>query len=208
MKRPTFVIASLLCALWIAGCDGPRTSRDVTEPGAGAETGPAEPGPAKRSADSRLGAESAAQRDVSVASKPAGPSGGQTASADKGEKGQPDQEDIRGTWIVVAAQYSGEPKPNSIGERWTYDKDSLTCVSKAGVTEVYSYQLDASKTPRELSVLSKDDGFLVIEIYSLEGDTLKVCFSYKNNDVPKEFVSKRGDGRFLVVLKRAEAGKE
>jgi uncharacterized protein (TIGR03067 family) len=111
-------------------------------------------------------------------------------------------ERIQGTWVT---ELGGE-------------KVLLVCtgdkyVQKVGDVEVEkgTHKLDPTKKPKTMDItVTEGDakGLLQLAIYELEGDTLKICANQAGDkERPKEFSTKEGGGRILVVLKREKKDK-
>lgn len=73
------------------------------------------------------------------------------------------------------------------------------------------YHLDASKSPKTIDFATLGGARkTAIGIYTLDGDTLKMCLSIdpvKVAERPKEFTTKAGDMRVIVTLKRQPTPK-
>jgi hypothetical protein len=84
----------------------------------------------------------------------------------------------------------------------------IATVLTTGVEGVY--HLDPTKTPKTFDAFSVGAvRKTLVGIYTLEGDTLKLCIIYDPERVdqrPTEFTTKAGVLRALVVLKRDSAG--
>ena len=65
-----------------------------------------------------------------------------------------------------------------------------------------TFTLDSTKKPKAIDV--DMDGTPGVGIYSLEGDTLKICHSEGKDARPTEFATKEGTKNSLLVLKRAK----
>jgi uncharacterized protein (TIGR03067 family) len=67
------------------------------------------------------------------------------------------------------------------------------------------FQVDPTKTPRHFDGMITDGpakGQTFSAIYELSGDTYKFCASLRSKDRPSAFISERGNGMMLQVLKR------
>jgi uncharacterized protein (TIGR03067 family) len=66
-------------------------------------------------------------------------------------------------------------------------------------------QFDPSKAPATMNFIVREGdkkGEVMPGIYSLDGDTLKLCFDPKGNATPKDFKSDAKDGFTLIVVKK------
>jgi uncharacterized protein (TIGR03067 family) len=73
-----------------------------------------------------------------------------------------------------------------------------------GKTEEANFTLDPSKKPKAIDVTpltGKDSGRALLGIYSIEGDTLKICVA-TGRRTPRPTKFKGGDGVVFLVLKR------
>jgi uncharacterized protein (TIGR03067 family) len=118
-----------------------------------------------------------------------------------------DKEKLQGTWQLVSSIGNGEKTPEDIAMRKRVIIKDDTITEKEGektINEV-TFKLDATKKPRAIDATppgesGKDKTFL--GIYSLEGDTLKFCFTLPGQERPSDFTSDPGSGWTLNVLKR------
>lgn len=111
-----------------------------------------------------------------------------------------DAQTIQGTWIVTSAEREGKAVDDIKGEKLTL-KDGSVVITTKNKEEKGVYKIDATKKPKTIDLTEEGKTEAYPGIYTLEGDTLKICFSRKPGDRPTEFSSK-GDGHMLVVLKR------
>ena len=68
------------------------------------------------------------------------------------------------------------------------------------------FQMDPTRTPKQIDVTatnSQGKSLTTLAIYELEGDTYKVCSSFRSNERPPEFLSKPGSKTVFEVLKRS-----
>jgi uncharacterized protein (TIGR03067 family) len=119
-----------------------------------------------------------------------------------------DQEKLVGTWTVVTGEEDGKalPAEKVKGKRVVITKDSITVHEDNNEKRVMSYKLDANATPKRIdmtTVEGSDKGKTSHGIYSLEGDTLKICFAQPGQERPKDFTSKEGSKTMMFVMKRA-----
>jgi hypothetical protein len=69
-------------------------------------------------------------------------------------------------------------------------------------------KLDPAKTPKTVDasiVRGPQKGEVLLGIYSLEGDTLKVCLQMSGQERPTEFTAQAGSGRLYLVSKRMQS---
>ena len=113
---------------------------------------------------------------------------------------------LQGIWQSVSREEDGEAMPeekvkaNKLtikDNKWTFDDG----IGQPGAVEV-TVKLNPSKKPKELAatpVLDKE-GKDFHGIYSIEGDTLKICVTEPGAKRPTEF--KGGKGVVLIVFAR------
>jgi uncharacterized protein (TIGR03067 family) len=123
--------------------------------------------------------------------------------------GKEDHKRLLGTWKLVERIIDGK-KVDQKGT-WTFSGNQILYGPDAAVHAVF--KLDATKRPRTLDFdhVAKDGKILdmVLGIYELEGDTLKLCVSIpgKSDVRPRTFESKEGSGHTLTVLQRVKDEK-
>jgi uncharacterized protein (TIGR03067 family) len=112
---------------------------------------------------------------------------------------------FKGTWNAVSDEREGMKAPETEVKKVkvTFQEDKL--IARQGdKTFEMKYTLDPSKNPKTIDVTYLD-GELKGEssqgIYSLDGDTLKICM-HRGTNRPTEFETKPDSQRHLLVLKR------
>jgi uncharacterized protein (TIGR03067 family) len=128
-------------------------------------------------------------------------------AADKPDAKKEDKDAIQGTWTFVSGERNGEEPPDNVKSmKLTFKGDMVTAVV-GDKTQEAKFTLDPSKKPKEISLTMKRDGQerTVHGIYELDGDTLKICHSEKDDGpLPKEFSGKKDSKQALMVFKRAK----
>jgi uncharacterized protein (TIGR03067 family) len=115
-----------------------------------------------------------------------------------------DFENIQGTWTIVMLESDGEQAPAEIVAtvKLVFKGDKLTFApGEPGFTN-YTYKLDPNAKPAGFDMThadGKDKGITQRGIYSLETDSLKICFGEKR---PNEFTARAKSGQVIYVLKR------
>jgi uncharacterized protein (TIGR03067 family) len=121
-----------------------------------------------------------------------------------------DLEALQGDWKLVAGEESGKPgKAEGKGKELDFKIKGETVTSwLIGVNAVevsLKFKIDSTKNPKTIDLLIEDKKDAkpkaLLGIYSIEGDTLKVCFGEVR---PKEFKTKPGTADFIWVLKKAK----
>ena len=158
------------------------------------------------------------------------------ASTASGEEPRKDEEKIKqevanlqGTWQAISWVEDGENMPDELLKyvRWTFKGNKLFStkpfivivdgknrVKRQGGTVETDYEVNPTKKLKVMTgtTVKPRKGIETAGIYSLEGDTLKVCASAEGkDDPPDEFSAKVGTGRTLITFKRkkdAQSEKE
>lgn len=113
-----------------------------------------------------------------------------------------DKEAIQGTWVVVSAERDGKAIDDAKGGKVTF-KDGTVTIKTKDEEQKGTYKIDASKKPKTIDVTEGDKTGFLPGIYTLEGDTLKICLPRKpGNKRPTELTSKSGSGCMVIELKR------
>jgi len=136
-------------------------------------------------------------------------SGGSSTLAD--EKADLDKEvrKFQGTWTFESSETGGEKLP--IGELkaliLTFEGPKHTVKKGDDVIQVGTQKLDPSKSPKTIDVTiaeGPNKGTVMLGIYEIDGDTLKVCFDPQGKKRPTEFKSTPGSDNFVNVHKRVK----
>jgi uncharacterized protein (TIGR03067 family) len=90
--------------------------------------------------------------------------------------------------------------------RWEITGDKITVIEDR-LRVQGTVAVDPKKGPKTIDVEAKGEGgritFVLVGIYTLEGDVLKVCYAAtKGAERPKEFKINPGSDHVLLVLKR------
>jgi uncharacterized protein (TIGR03067 family) len=120
---------------------------------------------------------------------------------------------FQGTWHVEAWEESGKALADAdLKKRGVFFGANIFLFRRdEKVVQAGAVQLDPGKSPRtaNLSVREgegKDE--VMLGIYSLEGDTLKLCFDPKGQSRPKDFKPDAKDAFTLVTLKKPKPAAE
>lgn len=139
-----------------------------------------------------------------------------------------DKDALQGNWQLVSAQNDGvtfgEGRPEMKDTRIVFEKEAFTVFEKLRYSErveprivpskhIGTYTLDSAKNPKELVLTFETNSwndkknFVRRCIYTLEGDTLKLCLSMDNDDdtVPPDFTAHAGTMRAFWTFKREAA---
>ena len=137
-----------------------------------------------------------------------------TASGETGARAN-DKADVekelkkfQGTWTFESVEAGGKklPADQFKGITVTFAGDKYAVKKSDEVVEAATLKLDPSKSPKTLDAKVTDGpnkGALILGIYEISGDTLKVCFDPEGKKRPTEFKGLSG-GQTLVVHKRVK----
>jgi uncharacterized protein (TIGR03067 family) len=114
---------------------------------------------------------------------------------------------LTGTWMGVSATVDGRALPDTTVNqlRLTLTADRYKTEKGNEVLFDSTYTVDPSKSPKEINMIGTEGdltGKTAQGIYSLEGDTLQVCYTMPGKPRPGAFSSPAGSGISLVVWKR------
>ena len=127
---------------------------------------------------------------------------GLTVQALQESANEKDKKALQGKWDIVSVASAGkEQKPK--GAFVSFDGGKLTFTPKLVDFSEFSFNLDASKTPKTLDL--KSEGDASFGIYELKGDDLKLCLDGRepvSKNRPKEFVA--SEHTILMVLRRVK----
>jgi uncharacterized protein (TIGR03067 family) len=114
--------------------------------------------------------------------------------------------ELRGTWVVVETEYAG--KKSKTTNVWTFHDGTLSRkspTSKISKGTTSNYQIDATKTPKTIDLMSATGKVMTLGIYEVNGDTLKVCYvsaTKAGQARPTAFATMAGDNCFMYTLQR------
>jgi uncharacterized protein (TIGR03067 family) len=126
-------------------------------------------------------------------------------SAAPADKAAADKEKIQGTWKFISILDQGTEQQVPEENRLVITADVMKIVYPKDAPMGWKYTIDPSKDPRQMDWFTEIDPGRPIHqpgIYSLDGDTLKICSTAAGKPRPTRFESKRGDFGGLWVLKR------
>jgi uncharacterized protein (TIGR03067 family) len=129
-----------------------------------------------------------------------------------GPQAKDDHEAILGDWKVEKAEVEGK-EPNDAqagvikGLKMTFTKEKIVTELPDGTKRESLYKLDPTKKPKAIDI-GYQGREIMLQVYALEGDTLKVCgFLPGRGGRPTEVGSKEGSGTMMITLKREARDK-
>jgi uncharacterized protein (TIGR03067 family) len=116
---------------------------------------------------------------------------------------------FQGVWIFESSETGGKElaADQLKGLILLFEGDKHTVKKGDEVIQVGTQKLDPSKSPKTIDVTMTEGpskGTVMLGIYEIDGDTLKVCFDLEGKKRPTEFKSAPGSQTFVNVHKRAK----
>ena len=135
--------------------------------------------------------------------------GGTGARADDKAEVEKELKKFQGTWTFESVEAGGKklPADQFKGITVTFEGDKYAVKKGDEVVEAATQKLDPSKSPKAIDVTlteGPNKGSVLLGIYEIDGDTLKVCFDLRGKKRPTEFKSPAGSETFVNVHKRAK----
>ena len=135
-------------------------------------------------------------------------SGGTGAGADDKADVEKELKKFQGTWTFESVEAGGKklPADQFKGITVTFEGDKYAVKKGDEVVEAATQKLDPSRSPKTLDAKVTDGpnkGAVILGIYEISGDTLKVCFDPEGKKRPMEFKGESGS-QTLVVHKRVK----
>jgi uncharacterized protein (TIGR03067 family) len=116
---------------------------------------------------------------------------------------------FQGTWTFASVESGGkeEPAADYKGMTVTFAGDKFTVKKGNELILAGTQKLDPSQSPKAIDVTVTEGlnkGSVMLGIYEIRGDTLKVCFDPEGKKRPTEFKSTPGSQTFVNVHKRVK----
>jgi uncharacterized protein (TIGR03067 family) len=116
---------------------------------------------------------------------------------------------FQGTWTIESSETGGKeiPADELKGFILTFEGDKHTLKKGDELIQVGIQKIDPSKSPKTIDVTMTEGpnkGMVMLGIYEIDGDTLKVCFDPQGKKRPTEFKSPPGSENFVNVHKRVK----
>ena len=136
-------------------------------------------------------------------------SGGPGTLADDKAELEKEARKFRGTWTFESSVTGGEELPADHLKMFVviFEGDKHTVKNCDEVIQVGTQKLDPSKSPKTIDVTMVEGphkGTVMLGIYEIDADTLKVCFDPEGKARPTEFKSPPGSKNFVNVHKRVK----
>jgi len=119
-------------------------------------------------------------------------------------------QNLQGTWVAATANRDGQADADVVGHRLSFGGNRFAIQSSKG-ERLYAgtVRVDASAKPAAIDFEHAEgaaSGKVWRGIYSLEGDTLRICDNAANPDRnrPAAFDARTGSGYVLVTFTRAK----
>jgi uncharacterized protein (TIGR03067 family) len=114
------------------------------------------------------------------------------------------EEKLLGKWKMESSERGGRERPVKVTQV-VIKADTLTFVGPDG-TESFDveYKVDPAKKPKAIDIKNEKGDKTSPGIYSLDGDTLKICTDKPGAERPTEFATKPGTELNVIVLKRVK----
>jgi uncharacterized protein (TIGR03067 family) len=134
--------------------------------------------------------------------------GGTGARADDKADVAKELKKFQGTWTFESVEAGGKeiPAAEFKGMTVTFEGDKYTVKKGDEVIQAATQKLDPSRSPKTLDATvteGPNKGAVILAIYEISGDKLKVCFDEEGKKRPTEFKSASGS-QTLVVHKRVK----
>ena len=116
---------------------------------------------------------------------------------------------FQGTWTIESSVTGGTelPADQLKGLVVVFEGDKHSVKKGDDVLQVGTQKLDPSKSPKTIDVTMVEGpskGTVMLGIYEIDADTLKVCFDPEGKTRPTEFKSPPGSKNFINVHKRVK----
>jgi uncharacterized protein (TIGR03067 family) len=136
-------------------------------------------------------------------------SGGSGIRADDKAEIEKETKKFQGNWNIESSVMGGQEIPRDQLKEFLviYEGDKHTLKFGDKVFQVGTQKIDPSKSPKTIDVTMTEGpskGAVMLGIYEIDGDTLKVCFDPEGKKRPTEFKSEAGSQNFLNVHKRVK----
>jgi uncharacterized protein (TIGR03067 family) len=119
--------------------------------------------------------------------------------------GQPGKPDLNVRWTSISNEHNGRPDPNAL--TMTIDNSAASLSFMEGgeeQIEKYVIRIDWNAAPKTIDFV-REDRKTFPGIFKLEAGTLTLCMLTTHDAPrPRDFVSRKGDGRQLMRFTRRD----
>jgi uncharacterized protein (TIGR03067 family) len=123
----------------------------------------------------------------------------------KDDANKKDLQALQGTWKVQKMVREGQEAPaEAIAKvRFVFEGNKARIETAGPGGDAATFTLDATQSPKVITLTPAKMKVVALGIYELDGDTLRLCLT--NDKVPpKECAAEKGSGARLLVLKRVK----
>ncbi len=117
---------------------------------------------------------------------------------------------LLGTWEYVSVTYEGKAIDVGKNETITLTEDSWTLRRNGKLISSSTWEIDSTRSPKWLTQFTRGGkvNFLDRWVYKFDEEQLVLCkSSWMDERRPKEFISRKGDKQYLVILRRKDLGE-
>jgi uncharacterized protein (TIGR03067 family) len=114
---------------------------------------------------------------------------------------------LAGTWSCLSATIDGKPLPDGTVKLLHLTLAGNKYQTRKGDDVLFdsTYTVDPSTNPKQINILGTEGalaGKEALGIYSIQGDTLRICYILTGQTRPTVFESPIGSGAYLLLWKR------
>jgi len=116
---------------------------------------------------------------------------------------------LQGTWRVTLLQSRGRPFPEERLRQLDYkliiQGQEFYFMLQNRKTQGMQFKVDPASKPKAIDLTpmtGRGKGQTILAIYSLEGDTLRICQPIRGGKRPSDFISSVGTRQNVMILKR------
>jgi uncharacterized protein (TIGR03067 family) len=126
------------------------------------------------------------------------------AAADPADPSKKDLERMQGDWAAESMTRDGQVFPEEDAQAYfrTIKGDSFTVFRFSKAAGKGTMKLDATKNPKTVDLMLEGAAAPVAGIYTLDGDTLTLCYGQPGKPRPTKLASEPDSGNTLSVWKR------
>jgi uncharacterized protein (TIGR03067 family) len=134
---------------------------------------------------------------------------GPRTAADEKEDAKKELEKLQGTWTFDSREEEGKAVPAEKLKGYTliFKGDKFMVKQGDKVFQAGTEKLGPTRKPKTVDAKVTEGfakGTVMLGIYEIDGDTLKVCFDPEGKKRPTEFKTAPGSGTFINVHKRVK----